>query len=342
MALSGADARTSCPSCSRPRDRRDITVPIGTPTTVLISWYDISSISRRISTSRNSRGSAAMHACRWRASPARSAIVSGDPKGPAAPRIAMPCVSSSKHSSMPRRFCAPIQSRHALRTMATNQAFGEAPCRAVEEPIRAQARLLDDVFGGAGVAHEPARQAVRGVEMDEHRRLEAMLARRLSHGRCIPGLRGECDMHMTPRRPAADFYSRTRLGIGITEANRSLCTESRRIDSIRGSCHGFRSTRSSGLPSPGRPRRPRHGLGAAGLRASRSAGRDRQGLLLRAALGRALGLRQRQGQPRAAAGLAARDRRGQRARAATRFRRLHRRPHADDRRSARAEPACAR
>ena len=45
---------------SRARARRDMTVPSGTPVTSPISLYDIPSSSRRMMTSRNSRGSSSM------------------------------------------------------------------------------------------------------------------------------------------------------------------------------------------------------------------------------------------------------------------------------------------
>lgn len=55
------------------------------------------------------------------------------------------------------------------------------PLQAVEEPKRAKACLLDNVLGGAGVAQQPAGEIVRGVEMNEHRRRESVLARLLTH-----------------------------------------------------------------------------------------------------------------------------------------------------------------
>ena len=57
-------ARNPSDNARRPREIRDITVPIGTSSTVAISAYDSSSTSRSQTAWRNASGSASSAACR--------------------------------------------------------------------------------------------------------------------------------------------------------------------------------------------------------------------------------------------------------------------------------------
>ena len=190
-----------------------MTVPMGTPTTVLISWYDISSISRRISTSRNSKGNASMHACRCRASPARGGKGLrrfGESAGIGHRAAVLRLVEAS---STPRRLAGADPVQAGVAHDGDEPGLRRRALHGVEEAKGTQARILDDVLGAAVVAQEPARQVVGGVEVHQHRRLEPVLPRRFTH-------RGSA-WHSSSRRRHAAFVKTGRRRSFIPDLGRT-------------------------------------------------------------------------------------------------------------------------
>ncbi len=123
------------------RDRRDMTVPGGTPVTAAMSLYDRSSISRRISISRYSAGSWPRGCRRFRYRPGPAASLRGLGFGSVQSRSA----GAGWNNCRPERLSF-SQSRKLLRTMVNSQTRKLSPPERIEVAESSQIGILHHVL----------------------------------------------------------------------------------------------------------------------------------------------------------------------------------------------------
>ena len=216
--------QTASYSCLRPRDNRDITVPIGIPSTSAISWYVSSSTSRSHTTSRNASGKPSSAACRSAfervAQQQRLPASRPVPPRPAPARFGAPLHHLGiELDPRPRAVALPVPPG-VLEDGVQPRLQVRALRRTTAGANRLQVRVLNQVLRPVRVSRQSQRRAVQRIQELERRRREPVARPGLvvDNGLRPENMQNSGGLRWKPR--AGPDYSRTGATPSLTPCRR--------------------------------------------------------------------------------------------------------------------------